>query len=212
MALWNESLAGRLNEAIARLHGSKGHPPAPQISPEIQHVLQIEPPGAEHRPLAGWRSFFGIVALPASATAGTISLTNPNNSNVLAVIERMLAFEAGTALSMVLDVRGNITQAGPGTKGFSRDSRIISGGTRAVSACFLQGVDPDAGGSDLGSMPADFAVGLNSIFQVIKGGVDEQVLTQNDGFGVQKLTANATQLTVACWWRERAILESEIKL
>jgi hypothetical protein len=111
VALFNESLAGRFNEGIARLHGMKGGPPAPQVSPEIQHVIQLEPPGTEHRVLFGWRYYYSAITLAASANIGVVTLTNPPGSGILAVIEKCRVLKTATAISSVLDLRGNATQA-----------------------------------------------------------------------------------------------------
>jgi hypothetical protein len=215
VALYNETLAGRFNLFIRKKHSMKGNAPAPQVGPELTHVLGTDVPliDTADRVLAGWKSYYWQGTLAASANVGTVELRNPLGSNVFAVIERVQALIRGTAAEFLLDVRGNAAGIAGGTPGFSRDARVAApGGVRGVSVCLVTSADNIADGSDLQFVYADVVSGVQSSFNPIKGIVDEWVLMPNDGWGLMKTAANNEQLNVSFWWRERALEDSETKV
>jgi len=83
VALFNESLEARFAGAIARLHGMKGPgSPAPQVSPEIAHAIQLEQTSFtwELEALIGRRNLFVAVTAPAiAAVSAGIRLIPPGN-------------------------------------------------------------------------------------------------------------------------------------
>ena len=81
MALFNESLEARFNGAIARMHGMKGPgAPAPQVSPEISHAIQLAQTNIadDLDALVGVRNLIISVAAPAiAAVAAGLRVTPP---------------------------------------------------------------------------------------------------------------------------------------
>src|SRR5919201_2114700 len=96
MALFNESLAGRFNKAIARMHGVKGGPPAPQNAPEINHGITLEndrPEQLIHQETNLW-----AMRQITGASAGNLSfagIRNPAGSGLLIVITEMKITNSG---------------------------------------------------------------------------------------------------------------------
>jgi hypothetical protein len=91
MAVYNEIGIGRWNRFIQKITDIKGSPPARQLASEIvfQHPISH---GRENRYLEGWDQF-GLGATVANVVAQTsnVRLNNPIGSNVIAVIEKIIA-------------------------------------------------------------------------------------------------------------------------
>ncbi len=135
MALFNETLAGRFNEVIRRLHQVK-QTPAPQISPEIFHGIILENDRPEYHSLHGgflWamRRVSGAVALNFS----NVGIRNPTGSGLLVVVENISVDNAGAVTQAYnLRTRAQGTFASTATS-FFRDSRRGFGGNCPVLVC-----------------------------------------------------------------------------
>src|SRR2546429_7527722 len=114
MALFNESLEGRFNQAIQRLHGHKGMPPAPQIAPEILHVIVLEQDRPESYYLLQTDLWAATRAIGADATHVTVNgIRNPAGSGVLCVITSVtVANKALVAALIDAHVDASITPSG----------------------------------------------------------------------------------------------------
>jgi len=94
LALFNESLEGRFSRLIGALHNMKGPNPAPQVTPEITHVISIsdDMDRAVHYFLEGTTRYSsGRIAVAGDATHfGVIQFLNPVGSGILVVVEKLL--------------------------------------------------------------------------------------------------------------------------
>lgn len=84
MALFNEILNARYNRILEKLYGIKGHPVAPQASPEIQGSIILANDRPDFEYLAGNSLASGTGALAAlAANFNLFQLLNPTASGVL---------------------------------------------------------------------------------------------------------------------------------
>jgi len=132
MAFFNETLQGRFNEVIRRLHGMKGTP-APQVAPEISHILVLENDRPEYFTLHGgflWAARGSLAA--AVGITGIVGIRNPTGSGLLVVITSITVDNRGlvaAAFSLYTRPQGAIQAAGTT---FFRDSRRGFGGNCPV--------------------------------------------------------------------------------
>lgn len=151
MALFNESLEARFAGAIARLHGMKGPgSPAPQVSPEITHAVQLEQTSFtwELEALIGRRNLFVGITGPAIAgvSAGVrilpptngicvitgIQVNKPTAGIIQVQLDDFGGFGGTFAASFIFfrDTRlGNSQTARPGSKAATRLTGGLPGGT-----------------------------------------------------------------------------------
>lgn len=132
MALFNETLAGRWNEIIRRIHSVK-QVPAPQISPEIVHDITLESDRPEWLVLHGgfpWsvRTSSG----PAATKVSVAGVRNPTGSGMLIVVTgiREVQQVVGTpaASQVLLVVRPQAAMANSGATEFTDTRRGESTG------------------------------------------------------------------------------------
>jgi hypothetical protein len=89
MARYNEILSGRFNKALQKIFSMKGEAPSPVVASEIIAVLPLFF-GREGRVLEGCNTFGG--GFIVTAVAGNISIiqiSNPTNSKVMVVLEKI---------------------------------------------------------------------------------------------------------------------------
>ncbi len=112
MAKFNEVLVGRFNRALQKMFSMKGGPPAAQLATEITSNVQFNQMGMDFRYLEGW-DIFGDQVNPGASAANTngYRLRNPNNSNVVAVVEKVFV-TASLATDVVLRVSTAVGQPG----------------------------------------------------------------------------------------------------
>jgi hypothetical protein len=111
MAKFNEILEGRYNRFIQKLFSMKGGPPAAQLATEVGIQMQLFN-GVENRYLEGWYRYAASFAIgPVAAQITNLRLRNPAGSNVIAVLEKVLAACDGPANDRVVFGR----QIGAGT-------------------------------------------------------------------------------------------------
>ncbi|HEX9201915.1 MAG TPA: hypothetical protein VF865_20325 [Acidobacteriaceae bacterium] len=102
MALFNESLEGRFNQAIQRLHGHKGMAPAPQIAPEILHVIVLEQDRPESYYLLQtdlWSATRGVAA--DAAHVSLAGIVNPVSSGLLCVVQSVSVANKALAAQLI---------------------------------------------------------------------------------------------------------------
>jgi hypothetical protein len=88
MALYNESLEGRFNQAIQKLHGMRGPTPAPQVSPELGHQLILENDRPETYKHLQTDLFVasGLINAGAAGTFAFAGVHNPVASGLLVIV------------------------------------------------------------------------------------------------------------------------------
>lgn len=206
MAFFNEIGAGRYNRLIQKLFNMKGGPPARQLASDVAMVMPFFA-GAELRYLEGWNRFGQVATTVASV--GNISqlrLRNPTGSNVIAVIEKIFVFNLGGAADQpvlsqgaVLGDLGNIitpTNMRLDPRGNPQPALIFSQTQGATGALAV----------NLWSLP--LAVGQTA--ECIVTDIQEFPRLPGDGIHYQSGLTNQ-QCSMAVWWRERALEDSEIK-
>src|SRR5260370_12143520 len=112
MAKFNEVLVGRFNRALQKMFSMKGGALAAQLATEITSNVQFNQMGMDFRYLEGW-DIFGDQVNPGASAANTngYRLRNPNNSNVVAVVEKVFV-TASLATDVVLRVSTAVGQPG----------------------------------------------------------------------------------------------------
>jgi hypothetical protein len=125
VGLYNETLQGRFNEVIRRLHGMKSTP-APQVSPEILHGVILENDRAEHHFLhTGQLWATGNIVAPANAgTFSSIGVLNPANSGLLVTIVGGILDSAAGAAVAIGQLSSTLIPAGTNQPAIVRDSRF----------------------------------------------------------------------------------------
>jgi hypothetical protein len=124
MAIFNETLEGRFNKIITSLHGTKGHTPAPQITPEIGHHIILENDRPEYHFLASSTRFSsGRIVINADATHfSSVQFLNPANSGTLAVIEALILNALSAQYSVIVAMFPGAFVTSPASS-FPLDSR-----------------------------------------------------------------------------------------
>jgi|SRR5882672_3155766 len=207
MARFNEILVGRYNRFLQKLMGMKGGPPAPQLASEITAALTLFN-GAENRYLEGWQRYCLAVQTGTAAAGNRAAwrIRNPAGSNVVAVIEKIVAL-AIVATDQPLIFFNGIATTMP-TENVSNISGVqldIRGG-QTGSTCILS---TSVNFGLLGSNPimqAQIAVGTQYDFLITD--VHELPLAPGSEYTLEMNTL-ANNVGVVCMWRERLIEESE---
>jgi hypothetical protein len=213
MALFNESLAPAFNALIRRLHGMKGGAPAPQVSPEISHMIVLENDRPEFGVLKGEYRYATAVSIAAggAGTFAQIQLTLPAASGVISVIEEAwvinptggpfsvrlggtLGAVVGSSRAPTKDTRGQIpiTNAQSSTLFGSSNTRVVIDGAQL----------------DQLTLPASLTDIRFHCLPLILSNAGAPDSARN--FTFWQGTA-VTALTMAFVIRERPILESEVQ-
>jgi hypothetical protein len=204
MARYNEILVGRYNRFLQKLLSMKGGAVAPQLASELQPAVTIFN-GGENRYLEGWDRF--AVAPTQNAVAAqrsTFQIRNPVGSNVIAVIERLIALPT-TADQIALNFDRTVvdqTDLATSNPSFGLDNR-----GRTSSTCIVS--NQAAAGAPRGNGPLEKLGFLANQHQdFILTDIQELVLTPGSFYEVAMDTANL-QMRVSFLWRERLLEESE---
>jgi hypothetical protein len=198
MAKFNEILAGRYNRALQKLFGMKGEVPSPQLSSEVNATVTFFW-GVEMRYLEAWQRF-GETFLQGAVAAqnSAVKFRNPAGSNVIAVLEKLVIFEA-TADTFFIDNSGPDTDLTGASGGHRMDSRgsqnstlLVSGGNNVATATTVYGTNVQA------SIPLDVIVFEEQEIPILPG----------DNLLIRSLGVNVA-IRVSFMWRERFLEESE---
>ena len=200
MAIFNEILSPRFQNAIKKLCSMKGGQGARQLSGEIMPVFPMFF-GVENRWLEQWESFGATVFQAAVATFfSQVRLRNPSGSGVVAVIYKISIVESAT------------------------DSPFLVTGPQAAdlaTGIVLSNNRWDARGRPQPTMSlsrtAAAALAANTWQGALLANVNLDVIVDDDQ-NIPLLPGDA--ITVACntvnqgitvnlWWRERILEESE---
>jgi hypothetical protein len=212
MAKYNEILVGRFNRGLQKHFSMKGEPPAPQLSSDIVPSVAFFW-GRENRYLESWYTFGQRMTAPAPGAGNTaaVRLRNPAGSNIVAVIERVVATNtAGVADQPIL-------RHGIGSGGTIPDlNSVINLGSAALDA--RGQTAPNCIGSQTAAtnqvappssvVIAQLAFGANGFCEYIPTDIDEIPLLPGDCYDVVSNAINQ-QLVTSWLWRERFLEDSE---
>ena len=202
MARYNEILVGRFNRHFQKLLSMKGEPPAPQLSSEIQPALQLFS-GVEERYLQAWDRFGRVVFNNVAGQTSAWRLRNPIGSNIIAVVEKVTVRNAGSTTMNIFIGTSNTDENVSNNPSGAFDPR-----GRSSSGLIL---------SFNNAAPAS-TVGFTTVWSHGATGTTQFDIVLTDDMEIPLLPGNllcitngavATQLEVACWWRERFLEESE---
>jgi hypothetical protein len=132
VAIFNETLAGRFNEMIRRLHQMKSTP-APQVAPEISHSITLENDRPEWLVLhGGFPWAFRASTVAAAGFVSVVGVRNPAGSGLLVVVTEIDIMNTNfVAGNWQLRTKASQTVQSVGTS-FFRDSRRGFGGNCPV--------------------------------------------------------------------------------
>jgi hypothetical protein len=203
MALYNEILVGRFNRFFQKHLGMKGGPPAPQLSSDLQPALAVHSDD-ENLYLEGWESFALSVLYAASVgNVNEFRLRNPNNSNVIALLEKVM-------VATVTVTRADVQYGQPGADlGTSQQANVrsIDSRGRPGSTLIASSAQP-AAQSQIGTNIWVTNINTGVPFDVIFSDSQRFVLLPNSALQVSFNVANIASF-VAVWWRERFLEEGE---
>ncbi len=197
MAKFNEILVGRYNKALTKIFSMKGQAPAPQIASEITPAISMFY-GAENRILEAWNLYAQSVLV--TATVGQTNAVQLRNAGNLLVVLEKLIVSCGVAqeidLSTQAGVPGNLS--GPSQNGQAREFRSPPQSPTLLNTA----IDSPA---PLTAIIARVQLAANVPFEFI---IHEDQQLPINGLRITQTVANSS-LMVTCWWRERALEETE---
>ena len=204
MALFNEILIGRLNRWAQKFYGIKsGTASLTQLLPTVQTVNIIRS-GTEDGYLQSHERFmFTVTQAAVAAQASAAQLTNPGNSGIVAVIEKVNILPGAAALCSVVIVGNSPNLANVITFAFNR----IDGRSRPAPTCTLS----------TGTTVAPAA--NQAAFKMISSTTNNPEFIQNPnqellllpGFSLVTICELVnTQTNFSVMWRERALESSEL--
>jgi hypothetical protein len=204
MAKYNEILTGRHNRFVQKLFGMKGAAPTSQLSGDVQMVHPFFH-GAENRLLESWSLWGASKVIAANAAnVDTWQLRMPSGTNVIAVIEKLTVASSNANIEVLVGTKAQASDLAVTQISFTRDTRQLAttGSTAIASSTNVTVTGPNSfydSGAPAGGVTVEVIV------------YEDQQIVISPGFclQVQSLTANVG-MTVNCWWRERALEESEV--
>jgi hypothetical protein len=201
MARYNEILVGRYNRFCQKLFAMKGEAVAPQLGNEITPVWLFFN-GAENRYLEGWDRF-GVWQQQANVAAQTSAaqLRNPTGSNVVAVVEKVVVVPS---LADQPQLSHGPQGADLGTVDTATFARWDPRGRTNPSLIFSRANNV----TGIANTKAQLGLAAQTSGDFIITDIQEVTLLPGDALRVNSIAVNLT-LSVAWWWRERALEESE---
>ncbi len=206
MARFNEILTGRFNRYLQKILQMKGGPPAAQLATEISPQLVIPDFGVETFVHLGWYRY-GLL-LNAIAVVGNFSeaqIRNPNGSNTIAVLEKILVGNAAVAASIEVQY---------GQPGAVDLATVLNGrsldGRNTRNSSMITSVGSTLGGRQIGTTILATGILTNGTWSFIEVESQQIPITPGDAVQIQSDVANS-QVVVGLLWRERALEESELK-
>lgn len=204
MSLLNEIQDVGIGQALRRRLGilSTGSP-APALAPEIMPVVSLGDDRPDLRYLANER-LAGATAGQAAVAAqfSFVGLTNPTNSNLVVVVERIrVVAPAGSSIRVVMR---QAVLTGTPTLGAVRDGRWAPSLTQqAVAVCNLTG-------GTLGGLPAELSQ------CVVEAGVTQEIevpfiIRPGETLAAVAAVANITIGAVTFFWSERRANQDELR-
>jgi len=212
MARFNEILVGRFNRALQKLTGIKGMASVPQLGTEVMANFEF-PLGNEFRYLESWFRYRAFVTSgPVAAVTSGISLRNPANSNVVAVIEQLFFPRLSSDVASQTNInRGQATADLDTTAGLTGGSQREDPRGQSASTCVLS----------INSVALVTLTNPTLILMIgsgAGGGLDNSPISNPNqeillmpGDAIQLSEQNAQNQLTRCGfcWRERFLEESE---
>jgi hypothetical protein len=197
----NEILIGRFGQWATRLFGIKGANPTPQLSPEVQVVVELNDPP----PSTLVYQQINLCAGSAFTTAApglqsSVCLNNPANSGIIAHITDIW-YSQGAVSQVTMGTQDGAALAGvlQAVRGF-RDRRAK--GTTPVCPLTY-----DSGAPGLPGANIYLANSASSTPYHVPGPV---ILSPGKRLVITQLTVNSV-LVVTIWWRERPLDKAELQ-
>lgn len=196
---------GPLNQVLSRRFGVSG-PPSPTVASDVFPTVEVGDEGMspEYHFLAGSRlALAGFVDSAVSAQNSAGHLTNPANSGVIAVLERIIVQNSTTAArtAAIRNEGGPLSAMDTSPAGFFRESRLNFETARST----LQ-----VGNNTSASQPGQIVMRVvvppesNLILRI------PWVLGPQSRIIVEYLTTN-NGITGNFVWRERALVRGEVQ-
>jgi hypothetical protein len=205
VAVFNEILTGALNQILARRLGVQtgGGAVAPSIAPEIIATLPLEVDRPEWGFLSGERHAAATTGVSAMAALNSVvALTNPVNSNVVAVVEFVRAeMAAGSTLAWYV-VPNLGFSTGTIAANTLLDTRWTIGNSASRAACLLTA-------TNAGALPPNAAFTVQSA-STISDWSQPVILCPGTALVLAAVTVNVGITRVAMKWRERAAVSGEL--
>jgi hypothetical protein len=202
MAVYNEIGIGRWNRFIQKLTDIKGGPPARQLSSEIvfQHPIFH---GVENRYLESWDLFGqGLSNGPIAGQLAGVRITNPNNSNVVVVVQKAMASVAAATF-----VNLEYGQVGAGLSNSAGPTIPMESRGRSASTALISfNAGPLSTLNNISQTP----LVANTPYDFILDGIHEICLPPGNSLQIDESLVN-TQISVTFWWRERFLEPAERK-
>lgn len=203
MALFNESLVGRFNLAIRKLHSMKGGAPAPQVSPELVHAIILENDRPEFHHLAGSTRYSTLLvtATPGGGFFSEVEFLNPAGG-LLVVFEGIWLLALATAQTYKLTsfpaaLGGSVGNGSPlDTREGTTKLSALQNRLSATLGAAISGI-----AQDQQAVPANDE---NVLIPASQG----LILAPNTRIGIGNITAAQPTELVAIW-RERPLEDSE---
>ncbi len=207
MAVYNEILVGRYNRLLQKLLSMKGPAAMNTLAPEMMAVLALFH-GVENRYLEGWDRFAtaNVVAAGGVGLLSAAQLRNPAGSNVIAVMEGVSVWSAGSGVTfsapklIVQPSSADLT-----TINVLTNSRLDARGRPQAALINSQTGNFGASPAQV-AMERFSAVGTNTDYILFEE--QEIPLLPGDRLIVLSDTGNQT-LNCNFLWRERFLEESE---
>ncbi len=204
MAKFNEILVGRFNRGLQKLLSMKGPASVPQLSSELQPVIQMFH-GSEDRYLESWDRF-GQFILQAGGAAqnAAVRFRNPKSSNIIAVLEKILYTDSSAAADSIQVSLSNQTAdftTVPALAGTTLDIR----GRNAPTSILSSQINLAA---LVGSQILAALVAPNVSWDFIVDGIQELPVLPGMSYDFRNNVVNQA-ITLSFIWRERFLEDSE---
>jgi hypothetical protein len=200
MAIYNEILVGRFQNALKKHLSMKGPSPAPALSSEIAAVLNFFY-GAENRYLEQWSRFGCNNSLAAGGAGnfGAVRLRNPATSNVVAVVEKCTVYGALTDTPRI--------QLAPQAADYAVGGLSNRMDARGAQQPALQ-LFTSTAGVNLSATIGAASFPANQAYDFINDENQEIPILPGDAFQVISNVANQA-FNCMLFWRERFLEDSE---
>ena len=199
------SIPGRFNRLLQKFLSVKGGAVITDIGGEIIPVFPFFF-GREVRFLEGWESFAAQLSIAGvAANFSAVRLRNPPSSNVVAVIEKIVAFSTTAGDNPML----SFLTPSPADYGTLGASAAVDTRSRQISTLIISAKNNNAviAGSPIlrGAYP-----NANTTYDWILTDTQELTLLPNSSLEVSSEIA-AQNIFVSWLWRERALEDSELR-
>jgi hypothetical protein len=204
---YNEILVGRLNRFLQKYLSMKGDAPSVQLAADWQPTIQFDA-GVELRYLQGWNRYaIAVTVNGVAANTSGFRFRNPSTSNVIAVIERIVANNTLVAATDFWNMQHGPSAADLATIVSSAVARLDPRGS-PQPACVSSVQNTTPALPALSSVILNLSIPAATGFELIANQNQEVPVLPGEAYQFQPNTVN-TQFAFSIWWRERFLEESE---